>query len=47
MTDKVQVNLRLKPEIIEQLKVEAEAQSRSLNNMLEVIIKEYLDNKKV
>ena len=45
MTDKIQVNLRLPKEVIEQLKAEAEKQKRSLNNMLEVIIDDYLNNK--
>lgn len=45
MTDKIQVNLRLPEEVIKQLKQEAEKQKRSLNNLLEVIIDEYLQNK--
>ncbi|MBQ3183586.1 MAG: Arc family DNA-binding protein [Clostridia bacterium] len=46
MTEKIQVNLRLPKEVIEQLKAEAERQKRSLNNLLEVIIDEYLNTKK-
>ena len=43
MTNKVQVNLRLPEEVIQQLKAEAEKQKRSMNNLLEVIIDEYLN----
>ena len=42
MTDKIQVNLRLPEDVIRQLKAEAERQKRSVNNLLEVIIDEYL-----
>lgn len=42
MTNKIQVNLRLPAEVIQQLKAEAEKQKRSMNNLLEVIIEEYL-----
>ncbi len=42
MTDKIQVSLRLPEEVIAQLKDEAEKQKRSVNNLLEVIIDEYL-----
>ena len=42
MTNKIQVNLRLPEEVIKQLKDEAEKQKRSVNNLLEVIIDEYL-----
>ena len=42
MTDKIQVSLRLPEEVITQLKKEAEKQKRSVNNLLEVIIDEYL-----
>lgn len=45
MTKKIQVNLRLPKEVIEELKVEAEKQKRSINNLIEVIIDEYLQNK--
>ena len=44
MTEKIQVNLRLPEEVIKKLKAEAEKQKRSLNNLLEVIIDEYLKN---
>ncbi len=44
MTEKIQVNLRLPEEFIKQLKEEAERQKRSVNNLLEVIIDEYLNN---
>lgn len=43
MTDKIQVNLRLPEEVIKQLKEEAKKQKRSVNNLLEVIIDEYLN----
>lgn len=46
MTDKIQVNLRLPEEVIKQLKEEAKKQKRSLNNLLEVIIDEYLQKQK-
>lgn len=46
MTNKIQINLRLQPEMIEELKKEAEKQKRSVNNLLEVIISEYLESKK-
>ena len=42
MTDKIQVNLRLPEAVVKQLKEEAEKQKRSVNNLLEVIIDEYL-----
>ncbi len=42
MTNKIQVNLRLHREVVNQLKEEAEKQKRSVNNLLEVIIDEYL-----
>lgn len=42
MTDKIQVNLRLPEAVIAQLKAEAEKQKRSVNNLLEVIIDDYL-----
>ncbi len=42
MTEKIQINLRLPEEVIKQLKAEAEKQKRSVHNLLEVIIDEYL-----
>ncbi|MBR6738100.1 MAG: Arc family DNA-binding protein [Oscillospiraceae bacterium] len=45
MTDKIQVNLRLPEAVITQLRAEAEKQKRSVNNLLEVIIDEYLKNR--
>lgn len=45
MTNKTQVNLRLPKDVIEQLKEEAQKQKRSVNNLLELIIDEYLKNK--
>ena len=46
MVEKIQVNLRLPPEVIQQLKEEAAKQKRSMNNLLEVIIDEYLTRQK-
>ncbi len=43
MTNKIQVNLRLQEDVIKKLKAEAEKQKRSMNNLLEVIIDEYLN----
>lgn len=42
MTEKTQVNLRLPDNVIAELKAEAQKQKRSLNNLLEFIIDEYL-----
>lgn len=42
MSDRVQVNLRLHPDVHQQLKKEAEKQKRSVNNLLEVLIDEFL-----
>ena len=42
MTDKVQINVRLPENMAQQLKIEAAKQKRSVNNLLEVIIDEYL-----
>ena len=46
MTDKIQVNLRLKEDVIKELKAEAARQKRSMNNLLEVMIDEYLQRQK-
>ncbi|MBQ3560909.1 MAG: Arc family DNA-binding protein [Oscillospiraceae bacterium] len=46
MTEKIQVKLRLPEEVIIELKAEAEKQKRSVNNLLEVIIDEYLKKQK-
>lgn len=45
MTNKIQIALRLPQEVIDKLKAEAEKQKRSVNNLLEVIIDEYLKKK--
>lgn len=45
MTNKIQINLRLPEDVIKQLKEEAETQKRSMNNLLEVIIDEYLQKR--
>ena len=42
MTEKIQINLRLPESVIQKLKAEAEKQKRSVNNLLEVIIDDYL-----
>lgn len=44
--DKIQVSLRLTEDVIEELKAEAVKQKRSMNNLLEVIIDEYLKKQK-
>lgn len=44
--DKIQVNLRLPEEVIKEIKAEAVKQKRSMNNLLEVIIDEYLKKQK-
>lgn len=46
MTEKIQVKLRLPEEVANELKAEAEKQKRSVNNLLEVIIDEYLKKQK-
>ncbi len=43
MTDKIEVKLRVTQEMKEKLQKEAEKQKRSVNNLLEVIISEYLE----
>jgi len=43
MTNKIQIALRLPQEVIDKLKAEADKQKRSVNNLLEVIIDEYLN----
>ena len=45
MTNKIQIGLRVKPEIKEKLESEAINQNRSINNLIEVIIQEYFDKK--
>lgn len=46
MTDKIEVKLRVPPDVKDKLQKEAEKQKRSVNNLLEVIISEYLESKK-
>ena len=46
MTKKKQVNLRLPEETIDLLKEKATEQRRTLNNLLEIIIDEYLQKQK-
>lgn len=45
MTNKIEVKLRLPKEVKDKLQSEADKQKRSVNNLLEVIIDEYLKNK--
>lgn len=45
MTNKIEVKLRLQKETKEKLQKEAEKQKRSVNNLLELIIEEYLNQK--
>ena len=45
LTEKIQINLRLQKETIIKLKKEAQKQKRSVNNLIEVIIDEYLSKK--
>ena len=46
MVNRIQVNLRLPEDVLQQLREEAEKQKRSVNNLLEVIIDEYLKKQK-
>ena len=46
MTDKVVVKLRVPQEVKDELQKVAEKQKRSVNNLLEVIIGEYLKKQK-
>lgn len=43
MTNKIEVKLRLKKEEAEKLKRQAEKERRSVNNLLEKIIAEYIE----
>lgn len=45
MTLRVQIMLRLLVEDAKRLKDQAERENRSVNNLMETIIKEYLDKK--
>ncbi len=45
MTYKTEVKLRLPQELKDRLQKKAEKQKRSVNNLLEVIIEDYLNNK--
>ena len=45
MTYKTEVKLRLPQKLKDRLQKEAEKQKRSVNNLLEVIIEDYLNNK--
>lgn len=45
MTNKIEVKLRLPQQVKDKLQKEAEKQKRSVNNLLEVIIEEYLQKR--
>ena len=45
MTNKVQIGLRVTPEVAEKLKKHAEKEHRAVNNLIEVIIDEWLKQK--
>ena len=45
MSDTTQFHLRLSNEVLNQLKEEAKKQKRSVNNLIEVIIDDYLQEK--
>ncbi len=44
MTEKEQVKLRLDTDLRNKLKEQADKEKRSVNNMIEVMIEEYLKN---
>lgn len=46
MVEKKQVALRLDPIIIEQIKIKADQEHRSVNNLIEWLIIQYLNNEK-
>lgn len=43
--EKTRYNLTLEKEVKEQLETEAKKQNRSLNNLIETVLKDYLTNK--
>ncbi len=43
MTNKVQIGLRVQPETAEKLRDHAEKQKRAVNNLIELIIEEWLE----
>ncbi len=45
MSDTTQFHLRLSNEVLNQLKEEAKKQKRSVNNLIGIIIEEYLQEK--
>ena len=45
MTEKIQIGLRVTPEMQILLQKEAEEQNRSVNNLIETIIREYFIKK--
>lgn len=42
MTEKIQIGLRVSPDIANKIKLQAETEKRSVNNLIEVIIDKYL-----
>ncbi len=46
VTEKVDVRLRLPQDLKDKLQKEAEKQKRSVNNLLEIIIEDYLKKQK-
>lgn len=43
MTDKIQINLRLKEDLLKKVKEEAKKENRSVNNYIENAIKKYME----
>lgn len=43
-TNKIQTGLRLNETVYDKLKVVAERETRSMNNLIEYIVQQYLDN---
>lgn len=46
MTNKIQINLRLEENALKELDKKAKKESRARNNLIEHIIKEYLEKEK-
>lgn len=46
MAIKIQINLRLPPDLLEELKNQADKEKRSTNNMIEIAIEEYIQKRK-
>lgn len=43
MTDKIQINLRVKEEMLKRIKEQAKKENRSINNFIENVIQIYLN----